>query len=212
MTNAVPFARGLGSSAATIAAGVLAGQAWSGDSGDPFTLAVDIEGHPDNVAAALSGGIMLSWKTARGPQSLRLGPAPVEFVAVIPPYQLSTEQARAVIPPQVPLFDAVYTGARAALLVAAIEQRRPELIVDALDDRLHEPYRAALVPLLATVRARIASLPALGATLSGAGPTVLVWAEQGSGAVVAAGLEGLDGAVVKPLSVADSGARIEALV
>ena len=159
MTNAVPFARGLGSSAATIAAGVLAGQAWSGDSRDPFTLAVDIEGHPDNVAAALSGGIMLSWKTARGPQSLRLGPAPVEFVAVIPPYQLSTEQARAVIPPQVPLFDAVYTGARAALLVAAIEQRRPELIVDALDDRLHEPYRAALVPLLATVRARIAESP-----------------------------------------------------
>ena len=131
---------------------------------------------------------------------------------MIPPYELSTEQARAVIPPQVPLFDAVYTGARAALLVAAIEQRRPELIMDALDDRLHEPYRAALVPLLATVRARIASLPALGATLSGAGPTVLVWAEQGSGAVVAAGLEGLDGAVVKPLSVADSGARIEALV
>ncbi len=212
MTNAVPFARGLGSSAATIAAGVLAGRAWSGSDDDPFALAVEIEGHPDNVAAALSGGIMLSWKTAHGPQSLRLGPAPVEFVAVIPPYQLSTEQARAVIPPQVPLFDAVYTGARVALLVAAIEQQRPELIADALDDRLHEPYRAALVPLLATVRERIADLPALGATLSGAGPTVLVWAEQGSGAVVAAGLEGLDGAVVQPLQVADTGARIEALV
>ena len=131
---------------------------------------------------------------------------------MIPPYQLSTEQARAVIPPQVPLFDAVYTGARAALLVAAIEQQRPELIVDALDDRLHEPYRAALVPLLATVRERIADLPALGATLSGAGPTVLVWAERGSGAVVAAGLEGLDGAAVRPLQVAEAGVRIESLV
>ena len=162
MTNAVPFARGLGSSAATIAAGVLAGRAWQGDHRDPFPLAVELEGHPDNVAAALYGGMQLSWKTARGPQTVRLGPAPVEFVAVIPPYELSTEQARAAIPPQVPLFDAVYTAARAALLVAAVEQGRPELLVDALDDRLHEPYRAPLVPLLATVRERCAISRARG--------------------------------------------------
>ena len=211
MTNAVPFARGLGSSAATIAAGVLAGRAWQGDHRDPFPLAVELEGHPDNVAAALYGGMQLSWKTARGPQTVRLAQAPVEFVAVIPPYELSTEQARAAIPPQVPLFDAVYTAARAALLVAAVEQGRPELLVDALDDRLHEPYRAPLVPLLATVRERLRDLPALGATLSGAGPTVLVWVEPGSVTAVAAGLQGLDHAVVRTLRVADDGARIDSL-
>ena len=151
--------RGLGSSAATIAAGVLAGLAWQGDDRDPFPLAVELEGHPDNVAAALFGGVQLSWKSSRGPRTVALGPAPVEFVAVIPPYELSTEQARAAIPPQVPLFDAVYTAARAALLVAAIEQGRPELLADALDDRLHEPYRAPLVPLLAAVRAAPARSP-----------------------------------------------------
>ena len=67
MTNAVPFAKGLGSSAATIAAGVLAGLAWQGDDRDPFPLAVELEGHPDNVAAALFGGVQLSWKSSRGP-------------------------------------------------------------------------------------------------------------------------------------------------
>jgi homoserine kinase len=212
MTNAVPFAKGLGSSAATIAAGVLAGLAWQGDDRDPFPLAVELEGHPDNVAAALYGGVQLSWKSARGPQTVPLGPAPVEFVAVIPPYELSTEQARAAIPPQVPLFDAVHTAARVALLVAAIEQGRAELLADALDDRLHEPYRAPLVPLLAAVRARLRDLPALGATLSGAGPTVLVWVEPGSVEAVAAGLEGVEGSVVRPLLVAAAGAGVDLIL
>ena len=185
MLNRVPFARGLGSSAATIAAGVAAGLEWSGGAGDALELALGLEGHPDNVAAALEGGVTLAWKTSRGPQRLRLDRCPVEFVAVIPPYELSTEQARAVIPPRVPHHDAVHTAARAALLVAALETGRTDLVPDALDDRLHEPYRAALVPLLQEVRQRIADLPALGATLSGAGPTVLVWCEPGWAAGVA---------------------------
>ncbi len=210
MTNAVPFAKGLGSSAATIAAGVLAGLAWQGDDRDPFPLAVELEGHPDNVAAALFGGVQLSWKSSRGPRTVALGSAPVEFIAVIPPYELSTEQARAAIPPQVPVFDAVHTASRAALLVAAIEQGRADLLADALDDRLHEPYRAPLVPLLAAVRARLGDLPAFGATLSGAGPTVLVWVESGSVAAVAAGLEGIEDSVVRPLSVASAGAAVSA--
>ena len=209
MTNRVPFARGLGSSAATIAAGVAAGLAWSGGDADALELAAQIEGHPDNVAAALAGGVTLAWRTAHGPRSLRLDRCPVEFVAVIPPYELSTEHARAAIPPTVPHFDAAYTASRAALLVAALESGHTDVIGEALDDRLHEPYRAPLVPLLAEVRRRIADLPALGATLSGAGPTVLVWCEPGAPAVVAAGLDGVDGAQATPLAVSADGARVD---
>ena len=209
MRNRVPFARGLGSSAATIAAGVAAGLAWSGGDADPLELAADIEGHPDNVAAALAGGVTLAWRTAVGPHSLRLAACPVEFVAVVPEYELSTEEARAAIPPQVPHYEAAHTAGRAALLVAALDAGRTDLIADALDDRLHEPYRASLVPLLAEVRGRIADLPALGATLSGAGPTVLVWCEPGLGATVAAGLGGIQRAAPVQLAVAADGARIE---
>ncbi|MGN6377823.1 MAG: homoserine kinase [Gaiellales bacterium] len=208
MLNRVPFARGLGSSAATIAAGVAAGLAWSGLERDPLELAAELEGHPDNVAAALAGGLTVAWKTARGPSAIRLPGCPVEFVAAIPDYELSTEQARAAIPPQVPHYEAAYTAGRAALLVAALTTGRTDLIADALDDRLHEPYRAPLVPLLAAVRARIADLPALGATLSGAGPTVLVWCDRGFAATVARGLENLDRAQVTPLAVAEAGASV----
>ncbi|HEX5260617.1 MAG TPA: homoserine kinase [Gaiellales bacterium] len=209
MLNRVPFARGLGSSAATIAAGVIAGLAWSGGDGDPLRLTAELEGHPDNAAAAVEGGLTLAWKTPAGPRALRLGRCPVEFVAVVPPDELSTEQARAALPPQVSHYDAAYTAGRAALLVAALDAGRLDLVGDALDDRLHEPFRAPLVPLLAEVRARILDLPALGATLSGAGPTVLVWCEPGSGASVAASLGDLAGARSQMLEVASAGARLE---
>ena len=209
MLNRVPFARGLGSSAATIAAGVIAGLAWSGGDGDPLRLTAELEGHPDNAAAAVEGGLTLAWKTPAGPRALRLGRCPVEFVAVVPPDELSTEQARAALPPQVSHYDAAYTAGRAALLVAALDAGRLDLIGDALDDRLHEPFRAPLVPLMAEVRARILDLPALGATLSGAGPTVLVWCEPGSAASVAASLGDLAGARSQVLEVASAGARLE---
>ncbi|HEU0192681.1 MAG TPA: homoserine kinase [Gaiellales bacterium] len=209
MRNRVPFARGLGSSAATIAAGVIAGLAWAGEDGDPLRLTAELEGHPDNAAAAVEGGLTVAWKTAAGPRALRLGRCPVEFVAVIPPDELSTEQARAALPPQVSHYDAAYTAGRAALLVGALDAGRLDLVGDALDDRLHEPFRAPLVPLLADVRARILDLPALGATLSGAGPTVLVWCEPGAGAGVAASLSDLAGARSQVLEVASAGARLE---
>jgi homoserine kinase len=209
MANGVPFARGLGSSAATIAAGVTAGLAWNGGEADALELAAGLEGHPDNVAAALSGGLTLAWRSDGRTRALRLGRCPVEFVAVIPPYELSTEQARAAIPRQVPHVDAAHTAARAALLVAALQMGRPDVIAEALDDRLHEPYRAPLVPLLAEVRRRIGDLPALGATLSGAGPAVLVWCEPGRAASVASGLEALAGCRATPLAVAEQGARVD---
>jgi homoserine kinase len=107
----------------------------------------------------------------------------------------------------VPHREAVHTAARAALLVAALEENRPDLLHEALDDRLHEPHRAALVPLLGEVRRRLPDLPAYGATLSGAGPAVLVWCEPGAASGVAEALAGLAPAVL-PLAVADRGVTI----
>jgi homoserine kinase len=208
MRNRIPFARGLGSSAATIAAGVVAGMAWQGSDADPLPAAAALEGHPDNVAAVLLGGVTLAWNARGGTRALRLGSCPVDFVAVIAPGELATERARAALPAQVGHADAVHTAARAALLVAALEQGRTDALEDALDDRLHEPYRAALVPLLHAVRERLAGLPAYGATLSGAGPSVLVWCEQGAAGAVAGGLDGL-GARALPLAVATAGVTVE---
>jgi homoserine kinase len=207
MHNRVPLARGLGSSAATIAAGVAAGLAWCGAGDDPLPLAAELEGHPDNVAAALLGGVTVAWQAPGGARALRLSDPPVELVVAVAAEQLATGRARAALPAQVAHADAVHTAARAALLVAALEHGRTDAVRDALDDRLHEPYRAPLVPLLAAVRERLSGSAALGATLSGAGPSVLVWCERGGSAAVAATLAGL-GARVLPLAVAARGVTV----
>jgi homoserine kinase len=207
MQNAIPFTRGLGSSAATIAAGVAAGLAWRGADADPLPVAAALEGHPDNVAAALLGGVTLAWTMPGGARALRLSGCPVDFVAVVAADELPTERARAALPAQVAHADAVHTAARAALLVAALEQGRTDALRDALDDRLHEPFRGPLAPLLGVVRERLAGLPAFGATLSGAGPSVLVWCEPGAAAAVAGTLAGLNARVL-PLAVAERGVTI----
>jgi homoserine kinase len=208
--NQVPFSRGLGSSAATICAGVVAARTLQGAGGGDraLALAAELEGHPDNVAAALSGGLTLAWTGRDGVRSLRLARCPVEFVAVIPPHGLSTERARAALPAAVPHADAAHTAGRAALLVAALTAGRTDLVADALEDRLHEPHRAPLVPLLSAVRAALAGR-ALGATLSGAGPAVLVWCEPGGAQRMAAELDGLDGARALALAVAEHGVVVE---
>jgi len=207
MRNRIPLARGLGSSAATIAAGVAAGLAWAGRDADPLPEAATLEGHPDNVAAALLGGVTVAWTAGDEARALRLRSCPVDFVCVVAADELETARARAALPAQVDHADAVHTAGRAALLVAALDAGRADAIAAALDDRLHEPFRAPLVPLLGAVRGRLGGLPAYGATLSGAGPSVLVWCEPGSGNAVSAGLDGL-GARVLPLAVADRGVTV----
>ena len=207
MRNRIPLARGLGSSAATIVAGVAAGLAWAGRDADPLPEAATLEGHPDNVAAALLGGVTVAWTAGDEARALRLRSCPVDFVCVVAADELETARARAALPAQVDHADAVHTAGRAALLVAALDAGRADAIAAALDDRLHEPFRAPLVPLLGAVRGRLGGLPAYGATLSGAGPSVLVWCEPGSGNAVSAGLDGL-GARVLPLAVADRGVTV----
>jgi len=211
MVNRIPYARGLGSSAATIAAGLIAAEAWlSHEPGDLLGPATELEGHPDNVAAALNGGVTLAWTGEQGPAAIGFGDPGVEFVVVIAADELATEAARAALPATVSHADATHTAARAALLVAALAAADSELIGEALDDRLHEPYRAPLVPLLGAVRARIDRMHgALGATISGAGPSVLVWCEPDHARQVAAALDGMRGAQARPFEVAEEGVTVE---
>lgn len=182
--NAIPHGRGLGSSAAAIVAGLLAARAVVDDpdrvaDDEVLALAGDLEGHPDNVAACLSGGFTVSWSSGDRARSVRLTPdARIQPVVCVPGWSMSTEEARGLLPQQVPHADAAFTASRAALLVAAVSER-PDLLLEATEDRLHQPYRAAaMVPsaeLMADLRS--ADVPAV---ISGAGPTVLALTMPGA--------------------------------
>ncbi|HJQ49733.1 MAG TPA: homoserine kinase [Gaiellaceae bacterium] len=173
----IPRESGLGSSAAMVALGLVAG-AWAAGASlsleELLEAGLPLEGHADNLAPALAGGVCLTWDghVARVADDL-----PAVPIAVIPEAQVSTTESRRTLPDSVPREDAVFTVARAALLGASIASGDARLFAASHDDRLHEPYRAATAPLLAELRD---DLPdgALGATLSGSGPTVIVWAER----------------------------------
>jgi homoserine kinase len=178
-TDRIPRERGLGSSAAVIALGLVAGALASGAEPYPEELlaeGVELEGHPDNLAAALAGGVCLTWENriVRVADSL-----PAVPIALVPESTVSTAAARNSLPQTVPHADAAFTAGRATLLGVALAQGSPELFADAIHDRLHEPYRAANAPLLEAVRAALPN-GALGATLSGSGPTVIVWVREDS--------------------------------
>jgi homoserine kinase len=202
----IPRARGLGSSAATIALGLVAGALAAGRDAAPdelLALGLDLEGHPDNLAAALTGGVCLTWD---GNVARIADETPATPIAVVPREQVETRAARAALPDAVPHADAAFNVARAALLGAAVASGSAELFAAAADDRLHEPYRAQHSPVLAAVRGRL-PVGALGATLSGSGPTVVVWALPDDAAACVAELaERFPDADVLPLSISPSGA------
>lgn len=169
--NRIPLERGLGSSAAAIALG-LAAAASTTPADELLAVALELESHADNLAAALLGGVTLTWDGRARRIADRL---PLEPVAVVPQTRTSTERSRESLPGTVTHADAAATAGRAAMLGAAIAGGDADLFAHALHDRLHEPYRGSDV--LAAVRA---ALPrgARGATLSGSGPTVIVWADR----------------------------------
>ncbi|MGI5283450.1 homoserine kinase [Nonomuraea polychroma] len=178
--NRIPHARGLGSSSAAICAGILAARALSGgefSDDEVFALATEMEGHPDNVAPCLAGGLTVAWSDHTGsPHMVKLAPDErVRPVALIPSARLATETARGLLPKDVPHKDASFNAGRAALLIAALTQR-PEraLLLAATEDRLHQHYRAPAMPASADLveRLRAVGVPAV---VSGAGPTVLAF-------------------------------------
>lgn len=179
VASEIPLARGLGSSASAVVAGLAAanralGAGWGQQ--ELLALATEIEGHPDNVAPALYGGACVAVGGPGGPVCAPLElRAPPGLVVAIPSFALSTAKARAALPAVVSLQDAVYNVGRAALLTAALVSGRHELLSDALSDRLHEPYRQTLVPGMPEVVGAAQDAGAYGVTLSGAGPTLLAW-------------------------------------
>ena len=176
--NAIPHGRGLGSSAAAIVSGVMAAKGLLEgvvdlDADALLAVATDLEGHPDNVAPALFGGLTIAWMHGGRPSSKRLlvhrGVAPVVFV---PESTLSTKLARSLQPASVPHEDATFNVSRSALLVAAHVQS-PELLHAATEDRLHQSYRASAMPETDAL-IRVLRDAGLAAVVSGAGPSLLV--------------------------------------
>jgi homoserine kinase len=182
VSSLIPLSGGFGSSAAGIVAGLLAARQLSGADADLLALATEIEGHPDNVAASLQGGIVI----CDGASADRIDPpAGLEAVMVVPGRAVRTAQAREALPAQVPLGDAVRNVASVSKLVLGLVTGDFELVAAGLGDRLHQPYRAHLYPRSMELVARAPEIGALGATISGAGPTVLVWVRTADAAHIA---------------------------
>ena len=205
----IPRERGLGSSAAVIALGLTAANAVAGlglGVEELLAEAVELEGHADNLAAALAGGVCLTWDA----KVVRLADAaPAVPIALVPESTVSTAAARAALPASVPHADATFTAGRATLLGAALASSSADLFAEALADRIHEPYRADGAPLLATVREEPPA-GALGSTLSGSGPTVIVWARPDTVAACVTELEArFPDVAVRVLNVSPRGAHVD---
>jgi homoserine kinase len=182
----IPLSGGLGTSAAAYVAGLAAADALNGGGADLLAEATRLEGHPDNVAAALLGGFVV----CAGGSATRLDPPPgLDAVLVVPSRAVRTAKARAALPPEVPMGEAVFNIGRASLLVLGLARGDLDLVASGLADRLHQPRRASLYPRSMELVERAAEFGALGATISGAGPSVLVWARAESAGAVAARLE-----------------------
>jgi len=168
----IPLTGGLGSSAAAIVAGLTAADHLFELDADIHGLAIELEGHPDNVSAAIDGGFVI----CQGQTAHRLeAPMGLEAVLVIPDAPVRTAEARAALPQTIPLQDAVFNVAAASTLTLGLATTDWDRIAAGLKDRLHQPYRAHLYPRSAQLVEHAADYGALGATISGAGPTVLVW-------------------------------------
>lgn len=177
MYSDIPLTRGLGSSASAIVGALAAANALIGSplpDSKLFDMATNLEKHPDNVGASLFGGIIAaSWDGTHADYVRIEPPANLGTLVVIPDFQLSTSKAREALPAQVSLADAVYNISRSSLLTAALFAGRLDLIRAAMQDRIHQPYRAPLVPGMSRILAEAPDRGALGIALSGAGPTLI---------------------------------------
>jgi homoserine kinase len=210
ISSDIPLSGGLGSSAAAVVAGLLAADHLFELDADVFALAAELEGHPDNVGAALAGGFVV----CNGARAHRFdAPMGLEAVLVVPDEGTPTEQAREALPATVPIEAAVFNMSHVAMLTLGLATSDWDLISAGLRDRLHQPHRAHLYPQSAELLDRAPALGALGATISGAGPSVLVWCRfDQTGAVVEALRRETDGwATVMRAGFEPQGADVRSL-
>ena len=209
ITSQIPPSGGLGSSAAAIVAGLAAADHMFELDAPLFEHAHELEGHPDNVAAALLGGIVVCGDG----DPVRIEPAEgLEGVIAIPPDPVVTAEARAALPAEVPVPDAVFNVAHASLLMLGLARSDFSLIGRGLADRIHQPRRAHLYPRSVELLDQAAALGAVGATISGAGPTVLFWCQwQQTGGLLAALKTAAADCEVQRVNFAPGGADVRAL-
>ncbi|AWB45710.1 homoserine kinase [Paenibacillus sp. CAA11] len=184
MRSDIPLTRGLGSSASAIVGGMYAANALIGrplPDSKLFDMATALEKHPDNVGASLYGGIVTAVWDGQHAECLRIEPpADLEVLVAIPAFHLSTVKAREALPRSVSMADAVFNVSRASLLTAALSAGRLDLIREAMQDRLHQSYRSELIPGMGQILREAVAHGALGAALSGAGPTLLALMDRNS--------------------------------
>ena len=187
--NRIPVGSGLGSSAAAVVGGMLAANALLGSpmgQKEVLELAVDTEGHPDNVTPALFGGLTISVATESGLVVERVPIADLHVAVALPDHDLSTSAAREALPRQVPLADAVFNLGRVGLLVRALEVGDYDRLAVAMDDRLHQPYRLPLIPGIEDAIRAGREAGAAAVVLSGAGPSAIAFAPSGHDRIAAA--------------------------
>jgi homoserine kinase len=179
--NAIPPTRGLGGSAAALVGGAVAANDLFGGqiaAPDLLNIVCELDGHPDNAAPALLGGLVIGTLTPEGVSAVRLEPKDLKVVVAVPDFAVSTTAARRALPERIPHRDAVFNVGRSGLLLGALATGEYELLRVAMQDRLHQPYRSHLVPGLEGVIEAALANGAYGACLSGSGPTILAFAPE----------------------------------
>ena len=179
--NDIPPARGLGGSAAALVGGAVAANDLLGRpmaAPDLLNLVCELDGHPDNAAPALLGGLVIGTLTPDGVNAVRLEPKDLKAVLAVPDFEVSTTAARRALPEKVPHRDAVFNVGRSGLLLGALATGNYDLLRVAMQDRLHQPYRSHLIPGLEDVIEAAHETGAYGASLSGSGPTVIAFAPE----------------------------------
>ncbi len=219
LTTHIPIARGLGSSSAAIVGGMMAANALLGN---PFrrdqlvTAATRIEGHPDNVAPALLGGLMVAAMDGKQVTIARFPvPRVLRCVLFVPNITLLTKKSRGILPKRIPRADAIYNASRVALWIAALRERRWEWLEVATEDRLHQPYRARLVPNMYALFNAARQAGARGVALSGAGPSIIAFTDRNAAEIAqamecAAARGGLPGET-RVVTASAQGARVTRL-
>jgi homoserine kinase len=205
----IPLSGGLGTSAAAIVAGLVAADHLYELDAPIFEVARELEGHPDNVAAALRGGFVV----CTDDRADRFEPPPgMEAVIAIPPDPVPTEEARAALPAEVPMADAVHNIGHASLLVLGLQRNDLDLVARGLEDRVHQPRRESLYPRSMELLRKAQELGAVGASISGAGPTVLFWIHwQQTGAVMDAVRQAAPDCDVRRVQFTPAGADVREL-